>query len=274
MKPLADQVILVTGASYGVGRAVAIGLARAGADVVLAATSADKLEETRKRVAEEGQRGIVCPTDISDAQAVDALISAIQSKAGKLNGVCACAFGHIGEDEGKSLLDTEPDELASFAQTSIVGNWLLTRATAPMIRSENGRYVFVIADWGFPQHNVFLGTPPSSDTKLGSEAFASAKHAITGLVNTIDRMLGVSATGIYPGIIASLRPSLCTGSEEVYFDIDDPVELIEAEEDYAGGWAIPLADLSSAVLFALTTHCAVKAILMKPPTPEYDGLHV
>src|SRR5947207_11643469 len=78
MSSLQGKVAVVTGASYGVGRAIAIGLAREGCDVVLAATSEDKLKETLERVIETGRRGVVCSTDISQIDQVQNLARTVE----------------------------------------------------------------------------------------------------------------------------------------------------------------------------------------------------
>ena len=274
MTLLQDKVAVVTGASYGVGRAIAIGLAREGCDLVLVARSKEQLEETRRRVELAGRRGAVCVTDISAENQVQELAGVVEKEFGRLDILVNAAFGHIGEDEGKSLLDVSFDEKRRFNKVSVDGNEFVTKALAPLLQQSNGRLVFIVADWGWPQHNVFLTTTLSDEVKLGSEVYAAAKYAMTGLVNTIERILGIPTTGIYPGIIASLKPSSLEGTEVQYFDLDDPIETIEAEEDYQGGWAIPLRDVVEAVKFALSTYCVVKAIVLKPPTPEYEGLHI
>lgn len=271
---LNGKVSLITGAGYGVGRAIALGLARAGSDLILAGRSTDQLVETSKRIQSLGKKAFVSTTDIGQFDQVESMAKLVREKYGRLDVLVNNAFGHIGEDKGKSLRDVLPQELADFAQSSIVGTWFVVRELAPLLRLHNGRAVFVVADWGIPQHNVFLATPPGAKTRLGSEAFASAKHAISGFVNALERMIGVPASAIYPGIIASARPSKSTDSETAYFDLDDPIEMIEAEECYVGGWAIPLVDIVESVLFALRTHCSVKGIMLKPATPDYDGLHV
>jgi NAD(P)-dependent dehydrogenase (short-subunit alcohol dehydrogenase family) len=257
-----------------VGRAISVALARAGFDVVLVSLSEALLKETAKRVKKEGAAVHVFPTDIADPKQIEHLGKAIRETCGEVHLLVNCAFGHIGEDQGKSLLDVEAQDLVAFAQTSIVGTWLVTRELAPLLQASRGRAIFIVADWGFPQHNVFLSTTGDATTRLGSEAYASAKHAITGLASSLERMLGISTTGIYPGIIASMKSSDSADGEPSYFDIDDGIEEIDAEEAYADGWAIPLRDVANSVLFAATTTCTVKAILLKPSTPGYDGLHV
>src|SRR5947207_1472840 len=115
MPSLRGRVGIVSGASYGVGRAVSIGLAREGCDLFLVARSTEKLEDTKRRVEECSRRAIVCPTDISDAAQVAELHQIVERETGSVDFVVNCAFGHIGEDEGLSLVDVLPTQLATFA---------------------------------------------------------------------------------------------------------------------------------------------------------------
>jgi NAD(P)-dependent dehydrogenase (short-subunit alcohol dehydrogenase family) len=72
---LTGKKALVTGASRGIGRAIAVGLAAAGADVALASRSADQLEEVRRQVEATGRKAVVIPTDVSDADAVRGMVA-------------------------------------------------------------------------------------------------------------------------------------------------------------------------------------------------------
>jgi NAD(P)-dependent dehydrogenase (short-subunit alcohol dehydrogenase family) len=274
MVPKSQKTAIITGAGRGVGRAIAVALARAGFNLALVSKSEALLKETAQRVGKTNSDVESFPTDISDPAQVAKLARSLSKKFQSFHLLVNCAFGHIGEDQGKNLLEVTADEIVDFANTSIIGTWLITKELAPLLKKSAGRIVFIIADWGLPQHNVFLSTTNDAPTRLGSEVYTSAKHAISGFANSIERMLGISTTGIYPGIIASLKPSKSNEKQQVYFDIDEGTEAIEAEEAYAGGWAIPLRDVADSVLFAANASCTVKAILLKPATPGYDGLHV
>jgi NAD(P)-dependent dehydrogenase (short-subunit alcohol dehydrogenase family) len=65
MQELANKVAIITGGGYGIGRQIALVFARAGADVVLAARSVDKLESTRQEVAGIGAQCLAIPTDVA-----------------------------------------------------------------------------------------------------------------------------------------------------------------------------------------------------------------
>ncbi|MBI3634781.1 MAG: 3-oxoacyl-ACP reductase FabG [Candidatus Rokubacteria bacterium] len=85
MKPLSGRVAVVTGASRGLGRAIALAFAESGADVALAARSTRDLDETARLVQGAGGRAIVVPTDVRDYPQVDRLMQRAVAELGRLD---------------------------------------------------------------------------------------------------------------------------------------------------------------------------------------------
>ncbi|HEV3472145.1 MAG TPA: SDR family NAD(P)-dependent oxidoreductase [Actinomycetota bacterium] len=82
---LTDKVALVTGASRGIGRAIAIGFAEAGADVALAARTEADLETLAKEIDAAGRRALVLPTDVRERAAIEQMIDRTVSELGRLD---------------------------------------------------------------------------------------------------------------------------------------------------------------------------------------------
>ncbi|WP_206046994.1 SDR family NAD(P)-dependent oxidoreductase [Mangrovimicrobium sediminis] len=82
---LTDQVAIVTGGGGGIGRAIALGLASAGADVVIADIVPERCEETAERVREFGRRALPCPVDVCDTDAVRAMVDAAKAEFGRID---------------------------------------------------------------------------------------------------------------------------------------------------------------------------------------------
>ncbi len=82
---LKGRVALVTGASRGIGRAIALGMARAGADVGLAARSEADLESVAKAIADMGRRSIVIPTDVRDRTQIEQMVQRCLQELGRLD---------------------------------------------------------------------------------------------------------------------------------------------------------------------------------------------
>ena len=82
---LDGKTAIVTGASAGLGAAIAGGLAEAGANVALGARRAERLEDIQQKVEAEGRRAISVPTDISDPAACQALVDAASTEFGRVD---------------------------------------------------------------------------------------------------------------------------------------------------------------------------------------------
>ena len=85
MPGLDGKVALVTGGSKGIGRAIALAYAEAGADVAIAARGAEALEKTAKEIEERGRRAIFVPTDVADPEQVTALVERTTTELGGLH---------------------------------------------------------------------------------------------------------------------------------------------------------------------------------------------
>jgi len=82
---LRDKVAIVTGASRGIGRAIALGLAAAGADVTVAARSVEDLETLAKEIDQMGRRALVVPTDVTQRDQIEGLVDRTASELGRLD---------------------------------------------------------------------------------------------------------------------------------------------------------------------------------------------
>jgi NAD(P)-dependent dehydrogenase (short-subunit alcohol dehydrogenase family) len=134
MQELANKVAIITGGGYGIGRQIALVFARAGARVVLAARSEDKLESTRQEVATLGADCLALRTDV--AKIADCSRMAEQTLS---------RFGHIdilvnnAGIEGATKLTTEmtPEEWREVIDIDLTGTWLATRAVLPAMKQQN-----------------------------------------------------------------------------------------------------------------------------------------
>ncbi|MDQ3878411.1 MAG: SDR family oxidoreductase, partial [Actinomycetota bacterium] len=84
-KPLSDRIAVVTGASRGIGRAIAIGFAEAGADVAIAARSEDDLETLAKEIDAAGQRALPVVTDVTDRSQIETLVERTVDELGRVD---------------------------------------------------------------------------------------------------------------------------------------------------------------------------------------------
>jgi len=268
-----SRTLLVTGATSGVGAAIATHQLRSGASVVATGRSERRLDALAAQAARDGSesRLHIVQADLTRDDDLEALVDAVSNvSGGVVHAVVLAAFGHIGEDEGKAIVDVSSEELNTFIADSILLNFRVARAFLPALKASDGRLLGIVADWGFPQHNV-LTSGVSGDATIGSEVFVAAKYALTGFLASIERMNGVTACGLFPGVIASADGE-CDAGEPRFLTIDASDEQIADAGYEVPDAAIPLSDIAIAVDFMLSTRATARSVLLKPSRHDYDGL--
>jgi NAD(P)-dependent dehydrogenase (short-subunit alcohol dehydrogenase family) len=135
------RVALVTGASRGIGRAVALELAREGARVICTARSQKALEALDDEIKAIGSEAVLVPLDLRDFDGVDRLGAALFERFGKLDALAACA-GVLGALTPAH--QASPALMDEVIGVNFTANWLLIRAMHPLLRaSDAGRAVFL-----------------------------------------------------------------------------------------------------------------------------------
>jgi NAD(P)-dependent dehydrogenase (short-subunit alcohol dehydrogenase family) len=139
--PLSGRIALVTGASRGIGRAVALGLARAGAHVVIAARSVGALESLDDEIQAIGGASTLLQLDLKKGDRVDQVGPTIYQRWQRLDILVANA-GILGPLS--PLGHTTEDGFLSTIDINLIANWRLIRTLDPLLkRSEAGRAIFV-----------------------------------------------------------------------------------------------------------------------------------
>jgi NAD(P)-dependent dehydrogenase (short-subunit alcohol dehydrogenase family) len=141
MTPLADRIALVTGASRGIGYALALKLAEAGAHVVAVARTVGGLEELDDAIRAQGGAATLVPLDLTDYPGVDRLGAALDQRYGRLDVLVGNA-GILGPIS--PLGHIEPKAWDDVLAVNVTANWRLIRSLDPLLqRSDAGRAVFV-----------------------------------------------------------------------------------------------------------------------------------
>ena len=140
-KPLADRIALVTGASRGIGAALALELATAGAHVIAVARTVGGLEELDDKIKTAGSSATLVPLDLKDNEGIARLALAINERYGKLD----VMIGNAGVAGASSPLGhIEPKDWDNVLAINVTANWQLIRTMDPLLmRSDAGRAVFI-----------------------------------------------------------------------------------------------------------------------------------
>jgi NAD(P)-dependent dehydrogenase (short-subunit alcohol dehydrogenase family) len=181
------RVALVTGASRGIGRAVSLALARAGAHVVAVARTVGALEELDDEIKAAGSAATLVPLDLKDFAGIDQLGAALYARWGRLDMLFANA-GLLGAITPLPHLD--PKVWDEVMAVNLTANWRLIRSLDPLLRqSAAGRALFVTS-----------GITKSFNPYWG--VYATSKAGLEGLVRTYAgelRQANVRANLLNPG---------------------------------------------------------------------------
>lgn len=189
MTDLTGKIVLVTGASRGIGYQAALEAGRRGAHVIAVARTVGGLEELDDAIKAVGSETTLVPLDIRDGDGIDRLGAAIFSRWGKLDGLVANA-GVLGTITPVSHLDVKDFEQA-FA-VNVTANYRLIRSLDPLLRK---------ADAG---RAVFLSSSSSHSARPFWGAYAASKAALEALVKSYAAELSVSnvkANVFWPGAV-------------------------------------------------------------------------
>jgi 7-alpha-hydroxysteroid dehydrogenase len=132
---LDDRVAVVTGAGLGIGRGIALGLAQAGADLVLAARTRADLEEVAALVEGTGRRALVVPTDVTDQAQLQQLVEAARREFGRLD----IAVNNAGGAMPRAALDTSEGYLERAFHFNVTAPFTLTKLAARAMVDTSGR---------------------------------------------------------------------------------------------------------------------------------------
>ncbi|ELZ54865.1 MULTISPECIES: SDR family oxidoreductase [unclassified Haloferax] len=196
------EVAVVTGASSGIGRATAEAFAAAGARVVVSDVNVEGGEETVARIEEAGGTAIFVETDVTDDDAVAALVDTAVSEYGRLD--FACNNAGIGGPQ-KPTADLSADEWQGVVDVNLNGVWRSMRHEIPAMLDGDGGVVVNMAS--------ILG-------KVGfanAAPYVAAKHGVLGLTKTAAieyAEQGVRVNAVCPGFVDT--PLLGEGG------LDDP----------------------------------------------------
>ncbi|WP_374456207.1 SDR family NAD(P)-dependent oxidoreductase [Nocardioides sp.] len=166
LSPLAGRTVLVTGASSGIGEATALGAAARGAHVVLVARRVDELERVRASIEAAGGRASTYVADLTDLDAIDALVARVLAEVGTVD--------YLVNNAGRSIrrsLDLSHDRFHDFERTMAINYFApvrLTMGLLPAMRAQGFGHVVNIVTWGVqmkaPKFAAYIASKTALDT--------------------------------------------------------------------------------------------------------------
>ncbi|WP_013324621.1 3-oxoacyl-[acyl-carrier-protein] reductase [Gloeothece verrucosa] len=191
MKQLQEQVAIVTGASRGIGRAIAIALAAQGAKVVVNyARSSGAADEVVTDITSAGGEALAIGADVSKAEEVDQLIKQTLEKFGRID----ILVNNAGITKDTLMMRMKLEDWQAVIDLNLSGVFLCTRAvTKTMLKQKSGRIINISSVSGL------MGNP-------GQANYSAAKAGVIGFTKTVAKELasrGITVNAVAPGFIAT-----------------------------------------------------------------------
>ena len=189
-RPAIDgKVVIVTGASSGIGELTAREFARAGASTVLAARRVKRLRQLEDEIEEMGGQALAVPTDLTDLDQIKNLVKTTLSKFGRID-VLANIAGWGLYDWFEEL---SPDELRRSYEVNVIGLAELTRQVIPTMKTQRSGFILNMSSYVSR-----ISVPPLT-------VYASTKYAIEGLTDGLRRELlpwGITVIRVHPSSVS------------------------------------------------------------------------
>lgn len=233
LQPLRDKVAIVTGASRGIGRAIAIALAHSGANVVVNyASSGEAAEQVVAEITAAGGNAIALQADVSKADQVESLLNAALEKWNSVD----VLVNNAGITRDTLLLRMKPEDWQAVIDLNLTGVFLCTRAVSKvMLKQRAGRIINISSVAGQ------MGNP-------GQANYSAAKAGVIGFTKTVAKELaprGITVNAVAPGFITTDMTSNINSDEILKYI---PLGRYGQPEEVAGLVRFLAADAAAAYI--------------------------
>ncbi|MBP0638383.1 3-oxoacyl-ACP reductase FabG [Cupriavidus sp. AcVe19-6a] len=239
-KLLDKQVALVTGASRGIGRAIALELARQGATVIGTATSESGAAGITEYLGVEGLNGKGAVLNVNDAAACDALIDEIV----KTHGGIGVLVNNAGITQDQLAMRMKDEDWVAVIQTNLTSVFRLSRAVLrPMMKARQGRIINITSVVGS------VGNP-------GQMNYSAAKAGVAGMTRSLAAEIGsrnVTVNCVAPGFIDTDMTKALSEEQHASLKRQIPLGRLGQPEDIANAVAF-LAGPQAAYITGTTLH--------------------
>ena len=229
MFDLAGQIALVTGGSQGIGRATALALAEAGADVAVMARSLDKCEAVAEEITALGRRALAVQGDLGSEGDIKAAVAKVAAELGAIN----ILVNNAAITRDGLFLRMKRADWDAVINTNLTGVFLLTQQVLPMMtKARKGRIInltSVVAQSGNP----------------GQVNYISAKAGIIGFTKAVAREYAsrnVTVNAIAPGFIATPMTAVLPAAAQEAMLAQIPLKRPGTDRDVAAAVAFLASD--------------------------------
>jgi 3-oxoacyl-[acyl-carrier protein] reductase len=231
---LEGKVTLVTGASRGIGRAVARELAARGSIVYLGARDGSKLAEAVAEIGAAGGQAVALALDVAERASVDAAVAAIMAAQGRLDHL----VNNAGITRDNLLLRMKAEEWSQVLATNLTGAFNCTQAALkPMVKQRYGRIVNVASVVGLTGN-------------AGQANYAASKAGLVGFTKSVAREVAsraITVNAVAPGFIETDMTGAMTDKAREAVTGAIPMGRVGQADDVAGAVAFLLSDAAAYV---------------------------
>ncbi len=191
MADFSEKIVLVTGASRGIGRAIALEFGSKGATVVVNYNSSEgPAQEVLGLIKDSGGDGMVYQADVSDADQVDEMIKTVTKEYGKLD----VLVNNAGTTRDNVIMMLKPDDFDAVINTNLRSAWLCCKAASrTMMRKRTGRIINITSVVGISGNG-------------GQSNYSASKAGMIGLTKSLAKELAtrnVTVNAVAPGFIGT-----------------------------------------------------------------------
>ena len=204
---LAGQVAIITGGNQGIGRGIALDMAQAGADIVIAARTVSSIEEVCGEVRALGRRTLGIPTDVTSAASIANLVQRTMDEFGRVDILVNNAGGSSGSTFRRGpLADLAEEDFDGAFAANTKSTWLCAKTVYPiMMRQQKGCILNISSVSAIPAHG----------TRVGFGAYSASKVAVNNLTFSMAAEWGpyIRVNAIMPGFIDTPRTAATRSPE-------------------------------------------------------------
>jgi 3-hydroxy acid dehydrogenase/malonic semialdehyde reductase len=244
MEQLAGKIVIVTGASSGIGQATAQAFAREGCRLAIAARRLDRLEAQVSELTDMGATEVCpCRLDVREPTQVSAAVVAIKERFGRID----ILVNNAGLARGlRPVAEGDEGEWREMVETNVMGLLWMTRAVVPIMTAQRSGHI------------INIGSVAGHESYPGGSLYAGTKHAERAITVALRHELlgtGVRVSSVDPGLVE-------TEFSLVRFDGD----VDRAATTYHGMQPLTGADVAECIVFVTTRpdHVNIDQMIVKP----------